>query len=74
VVFPYFAPQTGVGRPAVRAYAARAGQPLEVFLAEQGSLVTPQVAGAAMVELLGADAAKVAPAYRLSGTGLQQLP
>jgi 3-oxoacyl-[acyl-carrier protein] reductase len=73
-VFPYFAPTTGVGQPAVRAYAARAGQSLEAFLQQQGSLVTPQVAGTALAELLGMDAAKVAPAYRLSGTGLQQLP
>jgi 3-oxoacyl-[acyl-carrier protein] reductase len=73
-VMPYFAPATGVGRPAVEAYAARAGQSLEEFLEEQGSLVTPEIAGAALVELVGADAATVAPGYRLSGAGLQELP
>jgi 3-oxoacyl-[acyl-carrier protein] reductase len=73
-VFPYFAPQTDVGRPAVRAYAARAGQPLEEFLQQQGSLVTPEIAGNALVELMRADAATVASGYRLSGTGLQKLP
>jgi 3-oxoacyl-[acyl-carrier protein] reductase len=73
-VFPYFAPQTDVGRPAVRAYAARAGQSVEEFLEQQGSLVTPEIAGAALVELVRADAAGVAPGYRLSGAGLQKLP
>jgi 3-oxoacyl-[acyl-carrier protein] reductase len=72
-VFPYFAPQTGVGSPAVQAYAARAGQSLEEFLQQQGSLVTPEIAGTALVELVRADAATVAPGYRLSGTGLQEL-
>jgi 3-oxoacyl-[acyl-carrier protein] reductase len=72
-VFPYFAPQTGVGRPAVQAYAARAGQSVEEYLQEQGSLVTPEVAGTALVELVHADAATVAPGYRLTGTGLQEL-
>jgi 3-oxoacyl-[acyl-carrier protein] reductase len=73
-VMPYFAPSTGVGQPAVAAYAARAGLPLEEFLKQQQPLVTPETAGAAVVELVQADAATLAPAYRLSGTGLQQLP
>jgi 3-oxoacyl-[acyl-carrier protein] reductase len=73
-VMPYFAPATGVGRPAVEAYAARAGLTLEEFLHQQGSLVTPDIAGAALVDLVGADASAVAPGYRLSGTGLQEWP
>jgi len=73
-VFPYFAPETGVGRPAVAAYAAREGLSVEEFLKSQVPLVTPEVAGAALVELIQADAASIAPAYRLSGAGLQQLP
>jgi NAD(P)-dependent dehydrogenase (short-subunit alcohol dehydrogenase family) len=73
-VFPYFAPLTGVGRPAVQAYATRAGLSVEDYLQQQGSLVTPEIAGTAMVELVQADAATVAPGYRLSGAGLQELP
>jgi 3-oxoacyl-[acyl-carrier protein] reductase len=73
-VFPYFAPETGVGRPAVAAYAAREGMSVEEFLEAQVPLVTPEVAGAALVELVGADAASVAHEYRLSGAGLQVLP
>jgi NAD(P)-dependent dehydrogenase (short-subunit alcohol dehydrogenase family) len=73
-VLPRFAPLTGVGRPAVRAYAARAGQSVEEFLAQAGPLVTPEIAGTAMLELVQADAATVAPAYLLTGAGLQKLP
>jgi NAD(P)-dependent dehydrogenase (short-subunit alcohol dehydrogenase family) len=73
-VLPRFAPMTGVGRPAVQAYAARAGQSVEDFLAQAGPLVTPEIAGTAMVELVRADAATVAPGYLLTGAGLQKLP
>jgi 3-oxoacyl-[acyl-carrier protein] reductase len=73
-VLPRFAPSTGVGAPAVEAYAARAGQPLEEYLASMGPLVTPELAGTALVELVQTDAAKVSPAYLLTGTGLQELP
>ena len=73
-VLPRFAPLTGVGRPAVRAYAARAGRSVETFLAQAGPPVTPEVAGAALVELARADAATVAPGYLLTGAGLQELP
>jgi 3-oxoacyl-[acyl-carrier protein] reductase len=73
-VLPQFAPDTGVGQPAVQAYAARVGQSLEDYLRPMRPLVTPEIAGTALVELLQADTATLAPAYRLSGTGLQQLP
>ena len=72
-VLPSFAPETGVGRPAVQAYAARAGQSVEEFLEPQRPLVTPEIAGAAIVELAGANAATIVPAYRLGGTGLEEL-
>jgi NAD(P)-dependent dehydrogenase (short-subunit alcohol dehydrogenase family) len=74
-VLPQFAPQTGVGRPAVAAYAARAGTSVEEFLAGLPfPLLRPQIAGAAVVELVEADATDVAPAYVLNGGGLQNLP
>jgi 3-oxoacyl-[acyl-carrier protein] reductase len=73
-VLPRFAPMTGVGRPAVQAYAVRAGLPVEEYLTKAGPLVTPEIAGTALVELVQVDAAKVAAAYVLTGDGLQQLP
>ncbi|MEU0093380.1 SDR family oxidoreductase [Kribbella sp. NPDC006257] len=71
-ILPRFAPETGVGQPAVRAYAARAGQTLEEFLQQVGPPVTPELAGSELVELTGA--ADISPAYVLTGSGLQQLP
>jgi 3-oxoacyl-[acyl-carrier protein] reductase len=73
-VLPRFAPLTGVGLPAVQAYAARARQSVEEYLQQTGPLVTPGIAGTALVELVQADAATVAPAYLLTGAGLQKLP
>jgi NAD(P)-dependent dehydrogenase (short-subunit alcohol dehydrogenase family) len=73
-VFPAFAPLTGVGRPAVQAYAAQAGLTVEDFLADRGPLVTPEIAGTALVELVRADVASVAPEYMLTGAGLQERP
>jgi NAD(P)-dependent dehydrogenase (short-subunit alcohol dehydrogenase family) len=71
-ILPRFAPETGVGQPAVRAYAARAGQSVEEFLQQVGPPVTPELAGSELVEL--SRAADISPAYVLTGSGLQQLP
>jgi 3-oxoacyl-[acyl-carrier protein] reductase len=74
-VLPRFAPETGVGLPAVRAYAARAGIAVDDYLERQPyPLLTPEIAGTAIVELVQADAAGVAPAYILAGAGLETLP
>jgi NAD(P)-dependent dehydrogenase (short-subunit alcohol dehydrogenase family) len=73
-VLPKFAPLTGVGRPAVAAYAAQAGLSVEDFLAQRDPELTPEIAGAALVDLVQADAASLAPDYVLDGAGLQQLP
>jgi 3-oxoacyl-[acyl-carrier protein] reductase len=74
-VLPQFAPLTGVGRPAVQAYAAQAGLSVDDFLHQQPfPLLTPEIAGTAVVKLVQADAATVAPAYVLNGAGLQKLP
>jgi 3-oxoacyl-[acyl-carrier protein] reductase len=74
-VLPQFAPQTGVGRPAVQAYAAQAGLSSEEFLDQQPfPLLTPEIAGSAMVELVQTDIADIAPSYLLNGAGLQKLP
>jgi NAD(P)-dependent dehydrogenase (short-subunit alcohol dehydrogenase family) len=74
-VMPQFAPQTGVGRPAVQAYAAQAGLSNEEFLDQQPfPLLTPEIAGTAMVELMQTEIAAIAPTYLLNGAGLQKLP
>ena len=73
-VLPRITPLTDLGRPAVRAYAARSGQTEEEYLRPMGEPLTPEAAGAALVDLVRADAADVAPAYLLTGAGLQKLP
>jgi NAD(P)-dependent dehydrogenase (short-subunit alcohol dehydrogenase family) len=73
-VLPRITPLTDLGRPAVRAYAARSGQTEEEYVQQMGEPLTPEVAGAALVELVRADAATVAPGYLLTSAGLQRLP
>ena len=73
-VLPRITPLTDLGRPAVQAYAARSGQSVEEYVARFGAPLTPQIAGASVVELVRADAATVAPAYLLTAAGLEKLP
>jgi NAD(P)-dependent dehydrogenase (short-subunit alcohol dehydrogenase family) len=73
-VLPQFAPATDIGRLAVEAYAARAGLSVDDFLLSQPfPLLTPEIAGAAIVELMQADSANIAHAYVLNGAGLREL-
>jgi NAD(P)-dependent dehydrogenase (short-subunit alcohol dehydrogenase family) len=72
-LMPRITPLTELGRPAVRAYAARNGQSEEEYVKQFGDPLSPQTAGAGVVELVRTDAAAVAPGYLLTGTGLQKL-
>jgi NAD(P)-dependent dehydrogenase (short-subunit alcohol dehydrogenase family) len=71
-LLPRMTPLTDLGRSAVDAYAARAGQSVEEYLEQMGPLVTPETAGSALVELVRADSATVELAYLLTGAGLQK--
>jgi NAD(P)-dependent dehydrogenase (short-subunit alcohol dehydrogenase family) len=73
-VLPRLTPLTELGRPAVQAYAVRAGLSEDEYLRQQGEPLTPERAGTALVELLAADSATVAPAYLLNAAGLSPLP
>jgi NAD(P)-dependent dehydrogenase (short-subunit alcohol dehydrogenase family) len=72
-LMPRITPLTDLGRPAVRAYAARGGQSEEEYVKQLGELLSPQVAGSAVVELVQADTADVATGYLLTGAGLQKI-
>jgi NAD(P)-dependent dehydrogenase (short-subunit alcohol dehydrogenase family) len=73
-VMPQFAPATDIGRTAVEAYATRAGLSVDDFLHSQPfPLLTPEIAGAAVVELVQADSANIAHTYVLNGAGLREL-
>jgi NAD(P)-dependent dehydrogenase (short-subunit alcohol dehydrogenase family) len=73
-VMPTMTPYGDVGRRGVRAYASRAGLTEEAFLKEMGDLLTPEIAGSALVALVRADPATTAPEYVLNASGLQNLP
>ena len=73
-VMPRMTPCGDVGRRGVRAYAARGGQTEDAYLKQLGELLTPGLAGSALVDLVQAAPATLAPAYVLSGAGLQKLP
>jgi NAD(P)-dependent dehydrogenase (short-subunit alcohol dehydrogenase family) len=73
-ILPRITPLTDLGRPAVQAYAARAGQTEDEYMAKMGPPVTPEAAGVAVLELLQTDAAGLGLAYLLTGAGIKQLP
>jgi NAD(P)-dependent dehydrogenase (short-subunit alcohol dehydrogenase family) len=73
-VLPSITPLTSVGRPAVRAYARRNGQSEEQYMEGMGEPLTPEVAGAAIVDLVRGGQAALAPGYLLTGVGLSELP
>jgi NAD(P)-dependent dehydrogenase (short-subunit alcohol dehydrogenase family) len=73
-VLPTMTPFGEVGRRGVRGYAARGGQSEEAYLRQLGELLTPEVAGSSLVELVRAEAASIAPGYLLTAAGLQRLP
>lgn len=72
-VMPRMTPYGDVGRAGIRAYAARSGQAEDAYLKQMGELLTPEVAGSAMLDLVREDPASVAPGYLLTGAGLQKL-
>lgn len=71
VVMPRMTPRTAFGLAAVRAYAERRGTTEEKFIQSMGPALSPEGAGAAVVELLTADASALAPGYLLTGEGLR---
>jgi len=73
-VMPRMTPFGEVGRRGVRAYAARSGQTEEAYLKQLGEPLTPEVAGSALVDLVRADRATIAPGYLLTAAGLEKLP
>ncbi len=72
-LLPRLTPATSLGRPAVAAYARRAGIPEDEYLAQLGAPLTSEGAGAALVELLTDPALAGHEAFLLSGAGLTPL-
>jgi NAD(P)-dependent dehydrogenase (short-subunit alcohol dehydrogenase family) len=72
-VLPNLNPSTELGRPAIAAYAARAGVTPEEFTKRLGPLLTPAIMGASVVALFDAPEKWPQLAYRLGGGGLAAL-
>jgi NAD(P)-dependent dehydrogenase (short-subunit alcohol dehydrogenase family) len=72
-ILPRITPLTELGRPAVEAYAARAGLTKEQYMEQMGAPVTPEAAGNAVLELLQTQPEDLAGAYLLTGAGLKEL-
>ena len=73
-VLPRMTPHGDVGLAGARAYADRSGETEEAFVRQMGELLTPETAGAALVDLALSDPATSSPAYLLTAAGLQPLP
>ena len=73
-IMPRMTPFGDVGRRGVRAYAARGGMTEEAYLQQLGELLTPEIAGNAVVELARTDPSTTAPEYLLTAAGLHALP
>jgi NAD(P)-dependent dehydrogenase (short-subunit alcohol dehydrogenase family) len=72
-LLPQLSPATDLGRPAVAAYARRAGLTLDEYLAQLGAPLTPQMVGAAVVQTLTDPARTGYGAFLLTSAGLKAL-
>jgi len=72
-VLPDLTPETGLGQPAVAAYAAREGVDVATFLANRPPVLTPVRAGEEVVRLI-ADPGRDEGAYLLGAAGLSPAP
>lgn len=73
-VMPRLTPLTDLGRPVVRAHAAEHGQTEQEYIDAMGTLLTPEAAGAAMLEIVQTDPPDVSAEYMLTGEGLRKRP
>ena len=73
-VMPRMTPFGDVGRRGIRAYSTRTGQSEQDYLEQLGQVVTPELAGSALVDIVREDPTTIAPGYVLTGDGLHGLP
>jgi NAD(P)-dependent dehydrogenase (short-subunit alcohol dehydrogenase family) len=73
-VMPRMTPHGDVGKAGIRAYAARSGLSEEEYLKQMGEVLTPEIAGSAVLDLVREPPAAIAAGYLLNGVGLQKLP
>lgn len=73
-VMPRMTPHGEVGRAGIRAYARSSGRSDDEFTADLGALITPDIAGSAVVDLVRSNPDAIAPAYLLTGSGCTPVP
>ena len=71
-ILPHMTTLGDVGRRAARVYAQRSGQSEAAYIAKMGDLLTPEIAGSAVLELLRMDARTIGPEYLLTASGLRK--
>ncbi len=69
-VMPRMTPAGGVGRTGIHAYAHQASLTEDAFIQQLGPVITPEIAGQAMIDLVKVDPADSAACYVLTGAGL----
>ena len=74
-ILPQLNPNTDLGRAGVEAYAAKAGEDPKAFVQKRfgDTPLSPNRAGAALVELLGSDELRTQPEFMLAGGGLRPI-
>ncbi len=72
-LLPGMTPHGAIGRAGIAAYARRAGRPEADFVRDLGPLLTPDLAGAAVVDLLRTPRPDLADEYLLASGGAQPL-
>jgi hypothetical protein len=72
-LLPRLTPATDLGRTAAAAYARRAGMIMEEYIAQLGAPLTPDLAGAAVVQLVTDPALTAHRAFLLTSAGLKPL-
>jgi NAD(P)-dependent dehydrogenase (short-subunit alcohol dehydrogenase family) len=74
-VLPMLTPATELGQEAISAYAGRNQQSEAELVASMGPVLTPEIAGSALVDVVRtAHAADRSPTWELTGAGLQPVP
>ncbi|MBL0219613.1 MAG: SDR family oxidoreductase [Myxococcales bacterium] len=73
-VLPQLNASTELGREGIRAYADRAGVPVETFGKRFEPALTPEITGRAVVELFAEPARFPQLAYKLTAAGLAAIP
>ncbi|BBX07377.1 short-chain dehydrogenase [Mycolicibacterium aichiense] len=69
-VMPRMTPAGDVGRAGIRAYACEAGLTEDAFIEQLGPVITPEIAGQAMIDLVSLGRGDYAAGYVLTGAGL----